>query len=250
MSRDADAQPSVVPALRLDGVGVSYARVPACRNVTIEVMRGECVAVVGANGAGKSSLVSAAAGLEPLATGSVLLDGQDISRLPAHQRARRGLVLVPENRHLFPEMTVDETLRLAARRGASPRNAGSGWDVVSVHGLFPRLHERRSSMAGNLSGGERQMLAIARALLLNPRVMMLDEPSAGLAPAVVEEVLVAGRTLLDRGLAMLLVEQSLYAARMLADRVVVMQDGDVVREGGKDVLADQEDLHRAYLGRP
>jgi branched-chain amino acid transport system ATP-binding protein len=237
--------PGTGSALELDGVGVSYHSVPACRDITLRVAAGECVAVVGANGAGKSSLVLAAAGLEPLASGRVLLDGRDISRLKPHQRARSGLVLVPENRHLFPEMTVQDTLQLSTRHA---RAASTSWDLGAVLELFPRLRERSGSMAGNLSGGERQMLAIARGLLLDPSVMMLDEPSAGLAPAVVEEVLVALRTLLDSGLAILLVEQSVYAARMLADRVVVMQDGDVVRRGGKDLLANDEDLRKAYLG--
>ena len=234
-----------VPALQVEGVGVSYHRVPACRNVSLSVHAGECLAVVGANGAGKSSLVAAIAGLEPLASGRILLNGADVSRLRAHKRARLGLALVPENRHLFPEMTVHETLQLAARRD---RVGASGWTLEAVHELFPRLRERAGSMAGNLSGGERQMLAVARGLLLNPDVMMLDEPSAGLAPAVVEEMITALRALLDGGIAMLLVEQSVYAARMLGDRVVVMQDGDVVREGGKEVLGDDEGLRRAYLG--
>jgi branched-chain amino acid transport system ATP-binding protein len=232
-------------ALVLDGVGVSYHRVPACREVSLEVRSGECVAVVGANGAGKSSLVAAAAGLEPLAGGRVLLDGTDVSRLPAYVRARRGLVLVPENRHLFPEMTVEETLQVSAHRS---RGRTGVWSVEAVHALFPRLLERRTSLAGNLSGGERQMLAIARGLLLDPVVMMVDEPSAGLAPAVVEEIIGAFRTLLDGGLALLLVEQSVHAARALGDRVAVMQDGAVVQRGGKEVLADDEEMRRAYLG--
>lgn len=242
---DQQHAPGIRTALELDRVGVSYHSVPACRDITLRLVPGECVAVVGANGAGKSSMVLAAAGLEPLASGRVLLEGRDISRLKPHQRARSGLVLVPENRHLFPEMTVQDTLQLSVRHS---RNVATPWELGTVLELFPRLRERSGSMAGNLSGGERQMLAIARGLLLNPSVMMLDEPSAGLAPAVVEELLVALRRLLDSGLAILLVEQSVYAARMLADRVAVMQDGDVVRRGGTDLLANDEDLRKAYLG--
>lgn len=237
--------PTSTAPLRLDSVGVSYHQVPACRDVTLEVSRGECVAVVGANGAGKSSLVSGVAGLEPLVSGRVLLHGKNIARLRTHARARHGLVLVPEKGHLFPEMTVEETLQVATRRG---RNATGGWTVDHVRTLFPRLEDRSSSMVGNLSGGERQMLTIARALLLNPEVLMLDELSAGLAPAVIEEVLTALQSLLGQSIAMLLVEQSVHVARTLADRVILMQDGDVVQEGGTEVLANEDDVRRAYLG--
>ena len=233
-------------ALVVDDLSVNYRNVPACRRITLTLDRGQCTAVVGANGAGKSSLVAAIAGLTPAWRGTVSLAGQDISRLPAFLRARAGLALVPEARNLFPEMTVGETLRLAAR----PDRVSAGrWDRAAVLKLFPQMRDRETSLAGNLSGGERQMLAIARGLLLNPFAILLDEPSAGLAPGVVEELIRAIQNMLHEGMAVLLVEQSVHAARVLGDHVAVMQDGAIVQRGGREVLAGEDSLRRAYLGR-
>lgn len=221
---------------------VTYGAVTACRQVSLTIEPGTCLALVGSNGAGKSSLMKAIAGVEPY-SGRVMLGGQDMADLRAHKRARAGLVLVPEARHLFREMTVEETLRLAES------NARPGpWNRDSIYELFRSLDRRRDSFAANLSGGEAQMLAIARALVLNPTIMLLDEPSTGLAPAVMNEVAETIGALVNEGLGLLLVEQNIQAARRIADRVMVMENGVIVQEGGPEILESGKDLRRAYLG--
>lgn len=246
---DSTKFPSPAPSgeihalLTVDQVTVAYGHVTACEGVSLSVDAGRCLGVVGPNGAGKTSLLGAIAGLHSAGGGSVTLDNNDLSSMPPHSRARSGLALVPEGGHLFPQLTVAQTLRLPR-----PYARSGHWDETSVYELFPRLADRRSSLAGNLSGGERQMLAIGRGLMLNPRVVMLDEPSSGLAPAVIGEVITAIALMLRQGLAVVLVEQSIRAARELSDEVLVMADGQVVQRGGAEILADDEGLRRSYLG--
>jgi len=230
---------------RLEGesVTVTYGAGTARRDIGLSVGVGECLALVGSNGAGKSSLMQAIAGVVPAGGGRVRLGGRDMSRMPSYKRSRAGLALVPENRHLFGEMTVDETLRLAWANTAPGR-----WTPESAYELFGSLARRRDSLAANLSGGEAQMLAIARALVLNPTIILLDEPSTGLAPAIMNEVADTIAALLREGLGLLLVEQNISAARRIADEVMVMENGTIIQRGGPEILESGEDLRRAYLG--
>ncbi len=216
---------------------------------SLAVTQGEVVGVVGANGAGKSTLVNAIAGWSrgtPRVTGSVLLDGRDVSAHTAHQRARDGLVLVPEGKLVFGQMTVDENLTTPGSLPAAPgRRYYSRDDVFE---LFPRLRERRNHLGSQLSGGERQMLGIGRALMLGPRVLMLDEPSIGLAPRLVSVVLGTMRTLARAGLTILLVEQNVRAAIEVVDRLVLLERGRVVVQGPAATMRDDPRIAAAYLG--
>lgn len=229
--------------LVIEDLSVVYGAVTACRDISLEVSAGRCLAVVGANGSGKSSMMRGIAGVVPLASGRVHLGGRDLGSSPAHVRARAGLALVPEGRHLFPEMTIHETLMLATAYAR-----GGPWTPVGAYELFPRLGKRRDALAANLSGGEAQMLAIARALMLNPRIILLDEPSSGLAPAVMIELTQTLGALLEQGLGLLLVEQNIQAARKIADEVIVLENSVVTQRGGVDILQSGKDLRRAYLG--
>jgi branched-chain amino acid transport system ATP-binding protein len=215
----------------------------------ITVHEGEVVGVVGANGAGKSTLVNAMAGWSrgaPRVSGSVWLDGTEIGRLAAHDRARAGLLLVPEGKLVFGQMTVDDNLSML-----SDVNNASGrklYDREAVFELFPRLRERRGHLGSQLSGGERQMLGIGRALMLGPRALMLDEPSIGLAPRLVSAVLHTMRTLASSGLSILLVEQNVRAAIDVVDRLVLLERGKIVAEGPADAMRDDPRIAQAYLG--
>ena len=221
---------------------VSYGRITALKGVDIKVAENEAVAVIGANGAGKSSLMNGLAGIVE-AQGGVLYKGADLSRLPSHQRVKRGLVLCPEGRRIFPELNVEENLRLGAyRRGAVKTG------LVKVYDMFPRLAERRTQAAGYLSGGEQQMLAIGRALMAEPELLMLDEPSLGLAPVLVDQVFETLRNLRAAGIPILLVEQNAVKALAFADRSYILENGRVVMSGkGAELLADER-VKQAYLG--
>ena len=237
--------------LAADGLTVAYGGNTALRLQGLQVREGEVVGVVGANGAGKSTLVNALAGWSrgsPRVTGNVALDGRDIGRLPPHDRARAGLLLVPEGKLVFAQMTVDENLSppVDATTGDGPGRRRYTRDEVFA--LFPRLAERRTHLGSQLSGGERQMLGIGRALMLGPRALMLDEPSIGLAPRLVSTVLETLRTLASTGLSILLVEQNVRAAIEVVDRLVLLERGQVVAEGGAAEMRDDERIARAYLG--
>jgi branched-chain amino acid transport system ATP-binding protein len=210
------------------------------RGVSVRVGAGEAVALLGRNGAGKTTLIRSIAGFTPPRDGRVVLDGEPVQAWPAHRIARRGLALVPQGRRIFSPLTVQENLTLGARAGA--------WTLERVYALFPRLGERALQAGGTLSGGEQQMLAIARALLTNGRMLVLDEPSEGLAPAVVREVgrIVSG--LKSDRLSILLVEQNYHLALRVADRVYVMNKGQIVWEGTPAELEADEDVKRRYLG--
>ncbi|HPU54134.1 MAG TPA: ABC transporter ATP-binding protein [Burkholderiaceae bacterium] len=237
------------PVLAASGLSVAYGGNTALLIERLSVAQGEMLGVVGGNGAGKSTLVNALAGWSrgtPRVTGQVQLDGVEMSGLAAHQRARAGLLLVPEGKLVFGQMTVDENLSLLAEQQAS--QGRRTYDRQAVFELFPRLRERRSHLGSQLSGGERQMLGIGRALLLGPRALMLDEPSIGLAPRLVSTVLRTMRTLASDGLTILLVEQNVRAAIEVVDRLVLLERGRVVVEGSAQAMRDEPRIAQAYLG--
>jgi branched-chain amino acid transport system ATP-binding protein len=228
--------------LSVEGLEARHGLLHAVRDVSLEVSEGETVAIVGANGAGKTTLLRAIAGAHRPSAGRVVVAGEDVTRLPAHRRVKRGIALVPEGRRLFPDLTVEENLRVAA----GVRRPGR-WDVDSVLEVFPLLKPRRHARAASLSGGEQQATAIGRALMSNPRVLLLDEVSLGLAPVVVDVVYRSLAELLDTGTTVLLVEQDLSRALAVADRVVCMLEGRFVLEGTPGELT-REQVMEAYFG--
>jgi branched-chain amino acid transport system ATP-binding protein len=231
--------------LRLEGVSASYRGLKALQGIDIAVGKGEIVAVVGANGAGKSTLLKTIAG-QVATEGSVTFEGTSLRRMPAHRIARLGVNLVPEGRRLFPRLSVEDNLRLGAyaRKGDPDRFK----PLELVFELFPRLKERLPQQAGTLSGGEQQMLAIGRALMTQPRLLMLDEPSQGIMPKLVDDILAAVTRIRDLGVTVLLVEQRLAEALAIADRAYVLQTGRVVMSGPAAAIAGHADVRRAYLG--
>jgi branched-chain amino acid transport system ATP-binding protein len=233
--------------LELCNASVTYGAAPAVSNATIRVAEGELVVIVGPNGAGKTTLINAMAGLHPLASGTLLFGGREISRLARHRFCDEGIALVPEGRRLFTEMTVKENLELGSyRKAARLRRAQS---LIEIQSLFPVLRERVHSLAGTLSGGQQQMLAIGRALMARPRLLLLDEPSLGLAPAIVQEVFRVIREVNARGVAVLLVEQNVAMALDLARRAYVLEEGRIVDEGTPRELRNHPHIRRAYLGQ-
>jgi branched-chain amino acid transport system ATP-binding protein len=229
--------------LQVRGLKVSYGDLPALWEVAFEVKAGELVALIGPNGAGKTTTLKAVLGLVRGQAGEITFQGQPIQNQPPHRRVRLGLALVPEGRHVFPYMTVQENLQLGASRGR-----GKGLQTLArPYALFPILAERRKQLAGTLSGGQQQMLVIGRALMSDPQLLMLDEPSLGLAPLVVDQVYEKIHELNTAGLTILLVEQQVYGALELADRAYVLEAGRMVREGrGADLLADDY-IQKTYL---
>lgn len=233
------------PILGVSGLSVSYGKVPALRNLSLEMRAGSIVTVIGPNGAGKTTLLAAIAGLLP-AQGTVCCFGRQVSRWPVEQRVEHGLVLVPEKRELFASMSVADNLQLG---GFSRRREGSAASTLSqVYTRFPRLAERRGQLAGTLSGGERQMLALGRALMAKPRLLLLDEPSLGLAPLIVHEIFNIISALRNSGVAILLVEQNARAALQVADYGYVLEAGECVLEGPAAELAGHPAVIACYLG--
>ncbi len=236
--------------LRVQSLRAGFGRVEVLSGVSLHVDPGEIVALIGANGAGKSTLMNAIAGIVPPWSGSVTFEKADIARRPAEAIATTGLVLVPEGRQIFSDMSVAENLLLGAyARLRSRARAEVAVDRESVYGLFPILRSRSSQPAGTLSGGEQQMLALGRAMMGKPRLLMLDEPSIGLAPLVVRSMMDTVLALRGRGTTILLVEQNARAALSIADRGYVMEAGRIVLEGSARDLSDNRDVQRAYLGR-
>ncbi len=223
-------------------LAVSYGALTALRGFSVSLAEGAIAAVLGANGAGKSSAIRAIAGLTP-ARGSILMDGRSIGRLPARKRSRLGIGYVPEGRRLFPGLTVQETLELACFDGTAARRAR----LAEVFGLFPDLQNQRRRRAWQLSGGQQQMLAIGRALMSGPRLLLMDEPSFGLAPALLDTVLDRLREIADRGTAVLIAEQNAAVLR-IANTALILQNGEVVAEGPAKAVADDSALARAYMG--
>jgi branched-chain amino acid transport system ATP-binding protein len=231
--------------LEVSGLEVRYGGIRAVRGIDLAVAEGELVCLIGANGAGKSSTLRAISGLLPAAVGTVRYAGRDVRGMRAFQRVRAGLVMVPEGRGVFPQLTVDENLDM----GAYARADGEiGSDLERVFGLFPRLRERRSQTGGTLSGGEQQMLAIGRALMSRPKLLLLDEPSLGLAPIVVQLIFEVIREINAGGVTCLLVEQNARAALALAKRAYVMESGQIALSGTAAELAHDPKVIEAYLG--
>ena len=228
--------------LRVEGLDVRHGLLQAVRQVSFEIEQGETFALVGANGAGKSTLLRAIAGSHRPAGGRVFFGGEDITSMPAHRRVRAGIALVPEGRRLFPNLTVEENLRVAA----AARRPGT-WNVDDVLEVFPLLQAHRRKRAASLSGGEQQAAAIGRALMTNPRLLLLDEVSLGLAPIVVDSVYRSMASLIEGGTTILLVEQDLSRALGVADRVACMLEGRVVLEGRRGELT-REQVTEAYFG--
>ena len=232
--------------LKLEGIDAFYGDLQALYDVSLEVEQGRVFALVGANAAGKSTTLRVISGLVTPRRGRVVLDGQDLTEVPAHARVDLGIVQVPEGRRLFPFMSVSENLLLGAHtpRARAARDA----TLKYVYTLFPVLEERRAQLAGSLSGGEQQMCAIGRALMAKPRVLMLDEPTLGLAPVLVKRIFDTVRTINADGMTIMLVEQNVRQALTLAQRAAVLESGHLVLHGqGAELLGDDR-LKRAYLG--
>ncbi len=231
--------------LAIQFLEVSYGAVRVLRGISFAVEQGQIVALLGANGAGKTTTLRAISGLVPVASGQILLEGKDLTGLPPHAIVRRGLALCPEGRRLFANLTVKENLMLG---GYGRKKAGLAQDLDWVLGTFPRLRERLGQRAGTLSGGEQQMVALGRALMRRPRVLLLDEPSLGLAPLLVEEVFRIIKEINVRGATILLVEQNAHAALKIAHYAYVLENGCLVVEGRGEELLSHPHLQEAYLG--
>ncbi len=240
------ASSNATPILQLRDTRVAYGAIEAVRGISLELAPGELVSLIGANGAGKTTTLNAIAGTLGTVGGQILYQGQPIDKLPAHKRLRQGLALVPEGRGIFTRLTVEENLRMGAycRRDDDAVEA----DMERIFGMLPRVKERLQQVAGTLSGGEQQMVAIGRALLSRPRLLLLDEPSMGLAPLVVEKIFEVIASVAAEGVTVLLVEQNANLALEFSSRAYVMESGAITLSGsGADLLADPK-VRAAYLG--
>ena len=231
--------------LQVKNLCAGYREIPVLRNVTIEIHTGEIVALVGSNGAGKTTLLRVLSGVIP-STGQILFNGKELGALTADQVFSLGLVQIPEGRQLFDHMTVTDNLLMGAYVRGEKTRIQAAFD--QVYSLFPILHERRSQLAGSLSGGEQQMCAIARGLMASPKLLMVDEMSLGLAPIVMQRLLRVLEEVRGRGVTILLVEQDVFAAFEVADRAYVLENGSVVRQGLSAELAKDSKVQQAYLG--
>jgi branched-chain amino acid transport system ATP-binding protein len=232
--------------LELERIGAAYGAAPALWEVSLTVNAGELVTVVGPNGAGKSTLINTIAGLHPVRDGTLKFEGQSLNRLAPHRFCELGIVVVPEGRRLFAGMTVLENLELGAyRTGARAERARQ---LEAVLETFPMLRERRAHIAGTLSGGQQQALAIGRALMAQPKLLLLDEPSLGLAPAIVADLFQVIRDINQRGVAVLLVEQNVAMAMEVATRAYVLEEGRIAAQGAPNELLARPEIRRAYLG--
>ena len=230
--------------LKVDNINVYYGAIHAIKGISFEVGEGEIVTLIGANGAGKTTTLQTVSGLLRSKTGSVEFLGENISHIPAHKIVEKGLAQVPEGRRIFLQMTVQENLDMGAYTASGDIAAA----METVYEQFPRLKERRRQIAGTLSGGEQQMLAMGRALMSFPKLMMLDEPSMGLAPILVEQIFDIIKELHKRGTTILLVEQNAQMALSVADRAYVMETGKITLSGTGKELAESEEVKKAYLG--
>jgi branched-chain amino acid transport system ATP-binding protein len=231
--------------LELDGVDTYYGPIHILQGVSLVVRAGELVCLLGGNASGKSTTLKTVLGIVKPRNGAVRFDGEDVTNRPTNYRIAKGMAIVPENRRLFGPMTVLENLQM----GAYLTGGGSKEDYERVYSLFPLLYERRSQLAGTLSGGEQQMVAMARALMIRPKLMLMDEPSMGLAPILVEQSFKIIRQVHEAGVAILVVEQNANVSLSIADRGYVLSTGRLVLEGKASELLEHEDLRKAYLGR-
>ncbi|CAG0970652.1 ABC transporter ATP-binding protein [Geobacter sp.] len=238
--------------LTIKNINTYYGKVHALKNISIHLKRGEIVTLIGANGAGKTTMLNSISAVTPPAAGQILFDDQDLAGLTPDRIVKLGICQVPEGRQVFKPLSVEDNLELGAYlryRGREGRGAIRK-DLDDMYALFPRLHERRKQAAGTLSGGEQQMLAMGRALMARPRLLLLDEPSMGLAPLVVQEIFrVIEQLRQERGTTVLLVEQNAKAALRMADRGYVLETGKVVLEGIASELLENKEVQRAYLGK-
>jgi branched-chain amino acid transport system ATP-binding protein len=232
--------------LKVENINVFYGGFEALRSVSFEVQPGEIVALLGANGAGKSTTINTVSGLTELKTGEILFNDEKINGLPAYERVKRGIVQVPEGRKLFPTMTVLENLLVGSYLEEGRKHRAETLDTVLE--LFPKLAERKNQMAGTLSGGEQQMCAIGRGMMARPKILMLDEPSLGLAPIIVEKIFEAIVEINKSGTSILLVEQNVLLALEIANKGYVIETGETVLKGDSKDLMGNEDLRKAYLG--
>ena len=243
--RSAREPASAVTMLEIRSISSRYGRIEALHGIDLDVKQGQLVALVGANGAGKTTLLRTISGVQPASAGSIHLFGRDITRLPPYERVRLGICQVPEGRHVFGPMSIEDNLRLGAYTRA--RNNLDA-DLERMYELFPILKEKRALPAGTLSGGQQQMLAMARALMGQPRLLLLDEPSMGLAPLLVEETFRVVKHLKSEGITIFLVEQNAHAALSIADVGYVMETGRTILTGTGENLLNNEQVKQAYLG--
>ena len=232
--------------LEIKDLHVFYGAIHALKGVSLTVADGELVSLIGANGAGKTTTLHAISGLLPAASGSILLDGTDLQKVPANTIIGLGMAHVPEGRHVFARMTVEENLRMGAYILRDQKQIAE--NLERVYGHFPRLKERRRQLAGTLSGGEQQMLATGRALMTDPKIVLMDEPSMGLSPLLVKEIFAIIQQLHESGITILLVEQNAKMALAVSDRAYVLETGTISMEGPAAELAADDRVRRAYLG--
>jgi branched-chain amino acid transport system ATP-binding protein len=244
-SPDADDRPVLLEAR---DIVVHYGRIKALHGVSLVVRKGELVTLLGSNGAGKTTIMRAISGLRPLTSGSVWFEGEDISRMKAHRRVTQGLIQAPEGRGVFPGMSVVENLEMGCYGRKFPSKAEHKERLDWVLETFPRLAERRSQVGGTLSGGEQQMLAIGRALMARPEVLLLDEPSMGLAPMVISQIFKIIADINAQGTTVLLVEQNAQQALTRSDRAYILETGEITREGNARELLEDDSIRAAYLG--
>ena len=232
--------------LSVKGLQASYGHAQALFDISFDVAAGEVVTLLGRNGMGRSTTVKCLFGMLPVGAGTISIDGTRVDHLPSHRIARQGLALVPEGRQVFPNLTVEENLIATARDDGKGR--GKPWDLERIYAFFPRLKERRRNLGSQLSGGEQQMLAIGRALMTNPRLLVLDEATEGLAPVIRQEIWRALSALKSEGLSQIVIDKNVKALLGLADRHVVVEKGCVVWQGSSAELRDNPDIVRQYMG--
>ena len=233
--------------LEVEGLCVNYGRIEAIRDITFSVEQGSMVTLIGANGAGKTTTLKTLSGLRKVRAGAVRFEGKDITHMASHERVPLGISQSPEGRRIFPGMSVVENLDMGAYSRADRAKTRSA-DLERVFGLFPRLHERRDQLAGTMSGGEQQMLAIGRALMSRPTLLLLDEPSMGLAPKLIQQIFSIIIDIREQGTTVLLVEQNAAQALKIADQAYILETGEVVRTGTGRELAADDSVRAAYLG--
>jgi len=232
--------------LDLKGVDAGYGEIQALFSISMRVNAGEAVAVIGANGAGKTTLMRVISGMLPASSGTMTMEGADLRTTPPHKVVELGIAHVPESRRLFPRLSVEDNLRLGAYIPSARAHFAERLDYV--YGLFPRLKERRSQLAGTMSGGEQQMCAIGRALMSKPKLVLLDEPSMGLAPVIVQQVFDLVRRIRSEGYTVLIVEQNVSQVLKVCDRAYLLEVGRIVQSGSSAELAESDEIRKAYMG--